>query len=114
FRDLLTVARDLGADCMATGHYIQRVVNPATGRAEMLRAVDPGKDQSYFLFATTQDQLDFLRFPLGGWTKDVTRVHAQRLGLITADKPDSQDICFVPGGYYTKVVKGLRPQAGVS
>lgn len=109
FRDLLTVAKDLGADCMATGHYIQRVMNG--DRAEMLRAVDPTKDQSYFLFATTQEQLDFLRFPLGGWTKDVTRAHAQRLGLITADKPDSQDICFVPGGDYTKVVKGLRPQA---
>jgi tRNA-specific 2-thiouridylase len=110
FRDLLAVAKDLGADCMATGHYIRRVVN--AGRADLLRAVDPGKDQSYFLFATSQDQLDFLRFPLGGWTKDVTRAHAQRLGLITADKPDSQDICFVPGGDYTKVVKGLRPQAG--
>lgn len=113
FKDLLAMARDLGADCMATGHYIQRAVNPDTGRAEMLRAVDPGKDQSYFLFATTQDQLDFLRFPLGGWSKDVTREHARRLGLITAAKPDSQDICFVPGGDYTKIVKGLRPQAGM-
>lgn len=112
FKDLLAVARDLGADCMATGHYIQRSANPETGRAEMVRAVDPGKDQSYFLFATTQDQLDYLRFPLGGWTKDITRAHAQRLGLITADKPDSQDICFVPGGDYTKIVKGLRPHAG--
>ncbi len=112
FKDLLAVAKDLGADCMATGHYIQRRVNPDTGRAELLRAVDPGKDQSYFLFATTQDQLDFLRFPLGGWSKDVTRGHAQRLGLITADKPDSQDICFVPGGDYTKIVKSLRPEAG--
>jgi tRNA-specific 2-thiouridylase len=114
FKDLLSVARDLGADCMATGHYIQRAVNPATGRAEMLRAVDPAKDQSYFLFATTQDQLDFLRFPLGGWGKDVTRGHAQRLGLITAAKPDSQDICFVPGGDYTKIVKALRPEAGMA
>lgn len=112
FRDLLNVARDLGADCMATGHYIQRHSSSGTERAHMVRAVDPTKDQSYFLFATTQDQLDFLRFPLGGWGKDVTRAHAQRLGLITADKPDSQDICFVPGGDYTKVVKGLRPQAG--
>jgi tRNA-specific 2-thiouridylase len=109
FRDLLTVAKDLGADCMATGHYIQRVMNG--DRAELLRAIDPGKDQSYFLFATTQEQLNFLRFPLGGWTKDITRSHAQRLGLITADKPDSQDICFVPGGDYTKIVKGLRPEA---
>ncbi len=111
FRDLLAVARDLGADCMATGHYIQRVTDPRTGRADLLRAVDPGKDQSYFLFATTQEQLDFMRFPLGGWGKDVTREHARRFGLITADKPDSQDICFVPGGDYAKVVKKLRPQA---
>lgn len=112
FRDLLAVARDLGADCMATGHYIQRRIHAETGRAELVRAADPGKDQSYFLFATTQEQLDFLRFPLGGWGKDVTRAHAQRLGLITAAKPDSQDICFVPAGDYTKVVKSLRPQAG--
>ncbi len=111
FKDLLAVARDLGADCMATGHYIQRNVNPDTGRAELIRAHDHGKDQSYFLFATTQEQLDFLRFPLGGWTKDVTRQHAQRLGLITADKPDSQDICFVPNGDYAGIVKKMRPQA---
>jgi tRNA-specific 2-thiouridylase len=111
FRDLLAVAQDLGADCMATGHYIQRRVDPSTNRSEILRAVDPTKDQSYFLFATTQEQVDFLRFPLGGWTKDVTRDHAQRLGLITAAKPDSQDICFVPGGDYTKVVKAIRPNA---
>lgn len=109
FRDLLQVAHDLGADCMATGHYIQRIVND--GRAELHAAVDSTKDQSYFLFATTQAQLDFLRFPLGGWTKDVTRQHAERLGLITAAKPDSQDICFVPGGDYAKVVRGLRPEA---
>ena len=109
FRDLLRVAHDLGADCMATGHYVQRVMN--NGRAELHRAADPLKDQSYFLFATTQEQLDFLRFPLGGWTKDITRGHAQRLGLLTADKPDSQDICFVPGGDYSTVVKKLRPQA---
>lgn len=111
FRDLLAVAQDLGADCMATGHYIQREVDAETGRAALLRAVDPSKDQSYFLFATTQEQLDYLRFPLGGWTKDITRQHAQRLNLLTADKPDSQDICFVPGGDYTKVVKKLRPAA---
>jgi tRNA-specific 2-thiouridylase len=113
FRDLLAVARDLGADCMATGHYIQRSVDPVTGQASILRAVDPAKDQSYFLFATTQEQVNFLRFPLGGWTKDVTRDHAQRLGLITADKPDSQDICFVPGGDYAKIVTALRPQARI-
>lgn len=109
FRDLLRVAHDLGADCMATGHYVQRLVR--NGRAELHGAIDPAKDQSYFLFATTQDQLDFLRFPLGGWTKDITRAHAERLGLITAAKPDSQDICFVPGGDYAKVVKAIRPEA---
>lgn len=109
FRDLLKVARDLNADCMATGHYIRRIDN--NGRAELHRAVEAAKDQSYFLFTTTQEQLDFLRFPLGGWGKDVTRAHAQRLGLITADKPDSQDICFVPNGDYAKVVKRMRPEA---
>jgi tRNA-specific 2-thiouridylase len=113
FRDLLHVARELNADCLATGHYVQRIVNPTTGQAEMHRAVDPTKDQSYFLFATTQEQLDFLRFPLGGWTKDITRAHATRLGLVTADKPDSMDICFVPGGDYAAVVKKLRPDAAV-
>ncbi len=112
FRDLLKVARDLGADCMATGHYVQRIVNPDTGQAELRRAVDTSKDQSYFLFATTQEQLDFLRFPLGGWTKDVTRGHAERLGLVTANKPDSQDICFVPNGDYAAVVKKIAPHAG--
>lgn len=111
FRDLLEVAHDLGADCMATGHYVQRYRNGGA-QAQMLRAVDDTKDQSYFLFATTQEQLEFLRFPLGGWTKDVTRGHAQRLGLLTAAKPDSQDICFVPGGDYAKIVKKMRPQAG--
>ncbi len=110
FKDLLETARDLGADCMATGHYIQRVVN-ASGGAELHRAIDPGKDQSYFLFTTTQEQLDFLRFPLGGWTKDITRAHAERLGLVVADKPDSMDICFVPGGSYAKVVERFRPGA---
>ncbi len=110
FRDLMKVAHDLGADCLATGHYIKREIGPE-GRAELRRAHDSGKDQSYFLFATTQDQLEFLRFPIGGWTKDVTRAHAQRLGLLTADKPDSQDICFVPHGDYAKVVKKIRPQA---
>lgn len=111
FRDLLKVAHDLGADCMATGHYIQRAACPETGKAKLVRAIDHTKDQSYFLFATTQDQLDFLRFPLGGWTKDKTRAEAQRLGLLTADKPDSQDICFVPNGNYAAVVKKIRPEA---
>jgi tRNA-specific 2-thiouridylase len=111
FRDLLKVARDLGADCMATGHYIQRVWNEETGHAELHRAVDVTKDQSYFLFATTQEQLDFLRFPLGGWDKSVTRDHAERLGLVNAAKPDSQDICFVPNGDYAAVVKKIAPHA---
>ncbi len=111
FRDLLKVAKDLGADCMATGHYIQRTVNPETGKAELHRAIDVTKDQSYFLFATTQEQLDFLRFPLGGWDKSVTREHAERLGLVNAAKPDSQDICFVPNGDYAAVVKKIAPEA---
>ena len=111
FRDLLKVAHDLGADCMATGHYIKRTINPETERAELHRAHDDGKDQSYFLFATTQEQLDFLRFPLGAWTKDVTREHAERLGLLVCNKPDSQDICFVPNGDYASVVKKIRPTA---
>lgn len=110
FRDLLKVAEDLGADCMATGHYVQRIIGN-DGRAELHRAVDLGKDQSYFLFATSQKQMDFLRFPLGGWTKETTRQHAERLGLITAAKPDSQDICFVPNGDYASVVKKIRPDA---
>lgn len=110
FKDLLETARDLGADCMATGHYIQRVIG-ADGRAELHRALDTGKDQSYFLFATTQEQLDFLRFPLGGWDKSITRQHAERFGLFVADKPDSQDICFVPNGSYARVVEKFRPGA---
>ena len=110
FKDLLKVAHDLGGDCLATGHYIQRLINQE-GKAELHRAVDHLKDQSYFLFATTQEQLDFLRFPLGGWTKDKTRIEAERLGLITANKPDSQDICFVPNGDYASIVKKIRPEA---
>lgn len=111
FRDLLKVAHDLGADCMATGHYIQRIWNPDTQQAELHRAADVTKDQSYFLFATTQEQLDFLRFPLGGWDKSITREHADRLGLVNAAKPDSQDICFVPNGDYASVVRKIAPQA---
>lgn len=110
FQDLIEAAQDLGADCMATGHYIKRIVGNQ-GIAELHRAHDEGKDQSYFLFATTQEQLDFLRFPLGGWSKDKTRAEAERLGLTIADKPDSQDICFVPHGDYTAVVKKLHPEA---
>lgn len=110
FKDLLKVARDLNADCMVTGHYVQRIVNE-DGVAELHRATDPSKDQSYFLFATTQDQLNFLRFPLGGWSKDITREHAERLGLVNATKPDSQDICFVPNGDYASVVTKIAPEA---
>lgn len=110
FHDLLKVARDLNADCMVTGHYVQRIVGE-DGKAELHRAEDTTKDQSYFLFATTQDQLDFLRFPLGGWSKDITRQHAERLGLVNAAKPDSQDICFVPNGDYASVVTKIAPEA---
>ncbi|MBX2833650.1 MAG: tRNA 2-thiouridine(34) synthase MnmA [Micavibrio sp.] len=110
FRDLLKVAKDLGADCMVTGHYIKRGLDEH-GKAYLERAHDHGKDQSYFLFATTQEQLDYLRFPLGGWSKNKTREEAERLGLLTADKPDSQDICFVPDGDYAKIVRKVRPEA---
>ena len=109
FRDLLATARDLGADCLATGHYVQRKLGPAG--AELHRAVDPRRDQSYFLFTTTRAQLDFLRFPLGGLHKDAVRAEAERFGLVVADKPDSQDICFVPQGSYAAVVEKLRPGA---
>lgn len=110
FRDLLQTARDLDADCMATGHYIRRLDGPAG--AEMHMAADPARDQSYFLFSTTQEQLDFLRFPLGGLaSKAETRALAAQFGLIVADKPDSQDICFVPGGDYAAVIEKLRPGA---
>ena len=111
FRDLLEAAMDLDADCMATGHYVQQIKNTETGMSELHAAVDGTKDQSYFLFATTQEQLEFLRFPLGGWTKDITRQHAERLGLLNADKPDSQDICFVPNGDYASIVKKIKPEA---
>ena len=111
FRDLLDVARDLGAAAMATGHYVQRRLG-ANG-AELHRAADPARDQSYFLFATTRDQLDYLRFPLGGLPKPVVRQVAAELDLAVADKPDSQDICFVPEGRYTTVIDRLRPQGAV-
>jgi tRNA-specific 2-thiouridylase len=109
FTDLLGLARDLGADCLATGHYVRRVAG-AYG-AELHRAADPARDQSYFLFATTAEQLDFLRFPLGGLPKPRVRDLARELGLAVADKPDSQDICFVPNGDYASVVKKVRPAA---
>jgi tRNA-uridine 2-sulfurtransferase len=110
FKDLLATARDLGAQAMVTGHYIRRAVN-ANGIAELARAADPDRDQSYFLFATTRDQLDFLRFPLGGMRKADVRRAASALGLQVATKPDSQDICFVPAGKYSDIVEKLRPGA---
>jgi tRNA-specific 2-thiouridylase len=109
FRDLLGTARDLGAAAMATGHYIRRGEGP--DGPVLLRAADAGKDQSYFLFATTREQLGFLRFPLGDLPKSTVRALAGELGLVVADKPDSQDICFVPEGRYTSVVERLRPGA---
>lgn len=110
FSDLLATARDLGADAMATGHYIRRTLG-ADGRAELSRAADPDRDQSYFLFATTREQLDYLRFPLGGMKKPDVRRAAAALGLQVAAKPDSQDICFVPAGKYSDIVQKLRPGA---
>jgi tRNA-specific 2-thiouridylase len=111
FRDLLDVARDLGAAAMATGHYVRRAEGPAG--AQLLRAVDPARDQSYFLFATTREQLNYLRFPLGGLAKSEVRRTAASLGLAAAEKPDSQDICFVPEGRYTTVIDRLRPQGAI-
>ena len=110
FKDLMATARDLDADCMATGHYIQRFMGPAG--AELHQAADAARDQSYFLFPTTPAQLDYLRFPLGHLaSKAETRVLAARHGLSVADKPDSQDICFVPDGNYAAVIEKLRPGA---
>ena len=108
FTDLLDMARELGADCLATGHYVKRVTGPAG--PELHRAADPARDQSYFLYGTTEEQLDFLRFPLGGLPKTETRRLAEAAGLRVAAKPDSQDICFVPDGDYAKVVRSVRPE----
>ncbi|WP_375227629.1 tRNA 2-thiouridine(34) synthase MnmA [Roseobacter sp. S98] len=110
FKDLLAMAKDLDADCMATGHYIQRMTG-ASG-PELHTAADASRDQSYFLFSTTPDQLDFLRFPLGHLpSKDDTRALAEKYNLSVAGKPDSQDICFVPNGDYASVIRKLRPEA---
>jgi tRNA-uridine 2-sulfurtransferase len=109
FEDLLGIARDLGADALATGHYVRRVCHG--GRVELHRAADAQRDQSYFLFATTSEQLAFLRFPLGHLPKTETRRLAARFALPVAAKPDSQDICFVPNGSYARVVEKLRPGA---
>ncbi|MBV9993131.1 MAG: tRNA 2-thiouridine(34) synthase MnmA [Alphaproteobacteria bacterium] len=105
FADLMQTARDLGAEALATGHYVRRIGD------ELHQAVDPGRDQSYFLFATTREQLSYLRFPLGGMEKREVRALAAELGLVTADKPDSQDICFVPDGKYANIVEKLKPDA---
>jgi len=109
FTDLLGTARDLGADALATGHYVRRIAGPRG--PELHRAADLERDQSYFLFATTQAQLDFLRFPLGALSKPQTRALAARFALPVAEKPDSQDICFVPSGSYARLVEKLRPGA---
>ena len=108
FTDLFAMARELGADCLATGHYVRRVIDAAG--PELHRALDPARDQSYFLYATTEAQLDFLRFPLGGLPKPQVRAIAEAEGLKVAGKPDSQDICFVPDGDYAKVVRAVRPE----
>jgi tRNA-specific 2-thiouridylase len=109
FRDLMGTASDLGADALATGHYVRRENGP--DGPEMHRAIDPSRDQSYFLFATTSAQLDLLRFPLGDRPKTETREIAERFNLKVAAKPDSQDICFVPNGSYARIVERLRPEA---
>jgi tRNA-specific 2-thiouridylase len=109
FADLLDTARELGAEAMATGHYVRRL--EGAGGPELHAAADPVRDQSYFLFATTRDQLDYLRFPLGDMDKRRVRAIAAELGLANAAKPDSQDICFVPDGRYTGIVDKLRPDA---
>ena len=109
FRDLFKYAKDLKADALITGHYVSRV--QSNGHASMYRAKDQNRDQSYFLFSTTQEQLDFLRFPLGETDKSETRKIAERLKLNVATKPDSQDICFVPNGDYASVIKKFRPES---
>lgn len=109
FRDLYKMAKDLQADALVTGHYVKRVVGKE--KIELHRAVDPGKDQSYFLFATTQEQLNYIHFPLGEMHKEQTRELARQYGLEVADKPDSQDICFVPNGSYASAIEKIRPGA---
>ena len=114
FTDLFRLAKELGADCLATGHYVRRVVDNASvdgQNVQLHRAIDPARDQSYFLFATTQDQLNYLRFPLGAMPKAQVRAIAAEMGLGVAMKPDSQDICFVPNGDYASVVRKIRPEA---
>jgi tRNA-uridine 2-sulfurtransferase len=112
FVDLIAFARELGADCLATGHYVRRVGGPHG--TELHKGADPRRDQSYFLYGTTREQLDFLRFPLGGLPKPEVRRLAEEAGLEVAAKPDSQDICFVPDGDYAGLVKKLRPDTAIS
>lgn len=117
FADLLATARDLGADALATGHYIRSKANPlpdSPARRGLYRSVDAARDQSYFLFATTQEQIDFLRFPLGALPKAETRTLAAEMGLSVAGKADSQDICFVPQGRYSDIVSKLKPNAALA
>lgn len=109
FKDMFQMAKSLGGEALATGHYVRW--QRGAGGPELHQGIDPTRDQSYFLFATTKDQLSFLRFPLGGISKGETRDHARRLGLETSEKPDSQDICFVPDGNYVTIVNRLRPGA---
>ncbi len=109
FKDLLAAAKKLGADALATGHYVQKIIN--NGKAELHKGASLEKDQSYFLFATTSEQLDYLMFPLGNQTKEETRKLAAKYGLKVADKPDSQDICFVPSGNYKEVISKIRPDS---
>ncbi len=116
FADLLATAKDLGADARATGHYIRSRPNPSTGnpdRRALYRPVDADRDQSWFLFATTQEQIDYLRFPLGGMSKAEVRALAEEMGLVVAQKADSQDICFVPQGRYTDVINKVKPNAAL-
>jgi tRNA-specific 2-thiouridylase len=110
FRDLLRVAKELEGDALVTGHYVRRLPGK-NGKSELHRAEDASKDQSYFLFATTQEQLDYTHFPLGDFRKEKTRQEAERFGLTVANKPDSQDICFVPNGNYASIISKLRPGA---
>jgi tRNA-uridine 2-sulfurtransferase len=109
FRDLIKAAKDLDAEKLVTGHYVQKILGP--NGYELHQGSDPRKDQSYFLFATTYDQLSYLEFPLGGYTKEYTRSIAESLNLEVSDKPDSQDICFVPDGNYSAVISRYRPGA---
>ena len=117
FADLLATARELGADALATGHYIRSKSVPLTndpGHRALFRPIDSERDQSYFLFATTQEQIDYLRFPLGAMSKAEVRVLAEEMGLVVAQKADSQDICFVPQGKYADIISKVKPNAALA